>query len=58
MVCQPDFTASFVSFFTWPGIYCQECVQKGGFMMRQTDDPYADLEDLLFDEDAGGPSER
>ena len=31
---------------------------KGGFMMRETDDPNADLEDLLFDEDAGGPSER
>ena len=31
---------------------------KGGFQMRETDDPNADLEDLLFDEDAGGPSER
>ena len=58
MVCQPDFIAPFVSFFIGPGIYCQECVQKGGLTMRETDDPYADLEDLLFDEDAGGPSER
>ena len=56
--CQPDFTAPFVSFFIRHGIYCQECVSKGGFIMRETDDPYADLEDLLFDEDAGGPSER
>ena len=32
--------------------------KKGGLSMRQTDDPNADLEDLIFDEDAGGPSER
>ena len=31
---------------------------KGGTSMRQTNDPYADLDDLIFDEDAGGPSER
>ena len=33
-------------------------MQKGAKMMRETDDPNADLEDLLFDEDSGGPSER
>jgi len=26
--------------------------------MRESNDPKADLEDLIFDEDAGGPSER
>jgi len=26
--------------------------------MRETNDPNADLEDLLFEPDAGGPSER
>ena len=26
--------------------------------MRETNDPNADLEDLLFEEEAGGPSER
>ena len=32
--------------------------QKGGRSMWENNDPYADLEDLLFDEDSGGPSER
>ena len=32
--------------------------KKGGRIMRETDDPNADLEDLIFDEDMGGPSER
>ena len=32
--------------------------QKGGKPMRESNDPTVDLEDLLFDEDAGGPSER
>ena len=38
-------------------IYCV-LVQKGGGEMRECNDPSVDLEDLLFDEDAGGPSER
>ena len=33
-------------------------IVKGGNMMRETNDPYADLDDLIFDEDDGGPSER
>ena len=33
-------------------------VLKGGIFMAECNDPYADLEDLLFDEDAGGPSQR
>ena len=32
--------------------------KKGGVSVRETNDPYADLEDLIFDEDAGRPSER
>jgi hypothetical protein len=27
-------------------------------ILRETNDPYADLDDLIFDEDDGGPSER
>jgi hypothetical protein len=33
------------------------CV-KGVKEMWETNDPYADLEDLIFDKDSGGPSER
>ncbi len=33
-------------------------VQKGGDQMKECNDPYADLEDLIFDDDEGGPSER
>ena len=31
---------------------------KGAGSMRESNDPKADLEDLIFDEDAGGPSQR
>lgn len=31
---------------------------KGGYAMRNNNDPRADWEALLFDEDAGRPSER
>ena len=31
---------------------------KGAGYMRESNDPKADLEDLIFDEDAGGPSQR
>jgi hypothetical protein len=31
---------------------------KGAMNMRENDDPNVDLDDLIFDEDAGGPSER
>ena len=33
-------------------------VLKGGSDMAECNDSYTDLDDLLFDEDAGGPSER
>ncbi len=33
-------------------------VRKEEEVMRETNDPYADLDDLIFDEDDGGPSER
>ena len=32
--------------------------ERRGSFVRETDDPNADLEDLIFDEDMGGPSER
>ena len=32
--------------------------QKGGEKMRECSDPSVDLDDLIFDEDDGGPSER
>ena len=31
---------------------------KGDHTMRETNDPNADLDDLLFDPDDGGPSQR
>ena len=31
---------------------------KGAIGMRQGNDPAEDLDDLIFDEDDGGPSER
>ncbi len=31
---------------------------KGGEKMRECNDPNVDLDDLIFDEDDGGPSER
>ena len=41
-----------------PHILLRMQKQKGGGSMRETDDPFADLEDLIFDEDGGYPSER
>ena len=48
----------FPSFFGDCCVYYHELCLKGGNVMRETNDPFADLEDLIFDEDAGGPSER
>ena len=31
---------------------------KGGNIMRESDDYTVDIEDLLYEEDEGGPSER
>jgi hypothetical protein len=39
-------------------IYCPVDHWKGAVKMRENGDPNADLDDLIFDEDAGGPSER
>jgi len=53
--CQPQTTIH----FSHPYAYTVRSeIKKGGSAMRETNDPYADLEDLLFDEDSGGPSER
>ena len=35
-----------------------ESFWKGDSGMRECNDPTVDLDDLIFDEDAGGPSER
>ena len=45
------------TFFTNRGIYYQE-VLTGGDNMWENEDRAADLDDLIFDEDDGGPSER
>jgi len=45
-------------FFAAAGIYCQELISMGGKNMQECDDLTVDLDDLLFDKDAGGPSER
>ena len=50
-------TAGFSSFLPAIAIYCV-LAQEGGGKMRECSDPNVDLEDLLFDDDAGGPSER
>ena len=39
-------------------IYCQEFVLKGAPAMYESNDPNADLEDLLFCEEDGHPSDR
>ena len=47
------------SFFIGQRIYYHSCLKgEGGETVRETNDPYADLDDLIFDEDDGGPSER
>ena len=38
-------------------ILCHWC-RKEEEVMRETDDPRADLDDLIFEEGDGGPSER
>ena len=35
-----------------------EIGKKGGEVMRESDDYTDDIEDLLYDEEEGGPSER
>lgn len=54
MQCQPQVSTAFEADRT----YTVFSVQRGGERMKESTDPYADLEDLLFDEDEGGPSER
>ena len=39
-------------------VYTIPSKQKGGDRMRECNDPQVDLDDLIFDEDDGGPSER
>ena len=47
------------TFFTYNRIYCPVVnFWKGETDMYLRFDPMADLDDLIFDEDAGGPSER
>ena len=45
------------TFFVRWSIYCYVVFLKEK-SMRESTDPNADLEDLLFEPDAGGPSER
>ena len=52
--CQPQDSAEFWAEFP----YTVFSAPEGGVKMRECNDPNADLEDLIFDEDAGGPSER
>ncbi len=44
--------------FPFRGIYWKECAVKGGKNMWERDADCHDLDDLLFTEDDGGPSER
>jgi len=38
--------------------YTVSSAEKGGIPMRQINDRYADVDDLIFEEEDGGPSER
>lgn len=44
--------------FTPKFAYTGVNVFLGGVIMRETNDPYADLEDLIYEEDDGLPSNR
>ena len=46
------------TFFAGAGIYCPVEFLKGAVCMRSSDDPSVDLDDLIFDEDAVGESQR
>ena len=46
------------TFFGYVCIYCYVVCSEGGIPMRESTNPYEDLEDLIFDPDAGGPSQR
>ena len=46
------------TFFGVGRIYCPERELEGGDSMRECDDYSVDLDDLIFDEDDGQPSER
>ena len=52
-ICQHD-TAHFLSLLP----YTIKNGKKEGKRVRETDDRTADIEDLLYDEDEGYPSER
>ena len=39
-------------------IYCQVMLFKEDTAMRESNDPNADLDDLIFDEEDGQPSSR
>ena len=63
--CQPDRKNSeyrYIRFHTptvfalHRGVYC--VLSRKEACMRQTNDPNTDLDDLIFDEEDGGPSER
>jgi len=46
------------TFFSGGRIYCPVELLKGADKMYESQDPNADLEDLIFEEGSGGPSER
>ena len=52
--CQPQVSAVFCPLLPYTVFLRRKEEEK----MRECSDPNVDLEDLLFDDDAGGPSER
>ena len=52
--CQPQVSAVFCPLLPYTVFLRRKEDEK----MRECSDPNVDLEDLLFDDDAGGPSER
>lgn len=45
-------------FFHTSGIYWQEASGKEAAVMWESNDPNTDLEDLIFEKEDGGPSQR
>ena len=52
--CQPQLN----TFFRIPSIYCQELYTRRYAVMWENYDPNGDLDDFIFEESSGKPSER
>ena len=53
-----ELSRNYGTFFAPSGIYCPGYFLRGGMYMDKRGNTSEDLDDLIFDEDDGGPSER